>query len=174
MGLNAYVSGNYAKAEEYFRKLEQSEPNSIRVLRNLGVILLAQGKGKEAERYLLKEEKLYGPSFYRHAALADLAYATGNRKDAARRYQRALKDPECAEGGKRFICVHSSKSASQYAKMNRPLPRREKLWSYFIMQRNCGNKAPMKKQYRHSLNPFLSMTLIGLRSTMLLRSISIC
>jgi len=101
-GLNAYVSGDYKKAEKWFRKLEVSEPNSIRVLRNLGVILLAQGRPKEAERYLTKEEKIYGPSFYRHAALADLAYAIGNRKEAAKRYKSALNDSECEEGGKAF------------------------------------------------------------------------
>ena len=101
-GLNAYIAGYYAKAERWFRKLEQSEPDSIRVLRNLGVILLAQGRSEEAERYLLKEEKLYGSSFYRHSALADLAYATGKRKEAERRYRKALQEPECAEGGKAF------------------------------------------------------------------------
>ncbi len=37
-GLNAYIAGDYQKAERWFRKLEQSEPTSIRVLRNLGVI----------------------------------------------------------------------------------------------------------------------------------------
>ena len=101
-GLNAYIAGNYAKAEHWFRKLEQAEPDSIRVLRNLGVILLAQGRSEEAELYLLREEKLYGPSFHRHSALADLAYATGKRKEAERRYRKALQEPECAEGGKAF------------------------------------------------------------------------
>jgi len=98
-GLNAYVAGDYKRAERWFRKLEQAEPTSIRVLRNLGVILLAEGRAEEAERYLLREEKLYGASFYRHSALADLAYATGKRKEAARRYRLALQEPECAEGG---------------------------------------------------------------------------
>jgi Flp pilus assembly protein TadD len=101
-GLNAYIAGDYQKAERWFRKLEQSEPTSIRVLRNLGVILLAKGRSEEAERYLLREEKLYGASFYRHSALADLTYATGKRKEAARRYRLALREPECAEGGKMY------------------------------------------------------------------------
>ena len=102
MGLNAYVAGDYKKAEDWFRKLERSEPDSIRVLRNLGVVLLAQGKGEEAERYLLKEEKLYGASFDRHAALADLAYSIGKREQAVVRYARALGEPECALGGKAY------------------------------------------------------------------------
>jgi Flp pilus assembly protein TadD len=101
-GLNAYIAGDYQKAERWFRKLEQSEPTSIRVLRNLGVILLAEGRSGEAERYLLREEKLYGASFYRHSALADLTYAIGKRKEAARRYRLALQEPECAEGGVAF------------------------------------------------------------------------
>ena len=99
-GLNAYVSGDYAKAEKWFRKLEMREPDSISVLRNLGVILMARGDAEGAERYLLKEEKLYGRSFHRHAALADIAYARGKRKEAEKRYTLALAEPECAPGGK--------------------------------------------------------------------------
>lgn len=99
-GLNAYISGDYEKAEKWFRKLEIKEPNSIGVLRNLGVILMAKGDAEGAERYLLKEEKLYGRTFHRHSALADLAYAMGKRKEAERRYALALNEPECAPGGK--------------------------------------------------------------------------
>ena len=99
-GLNAYVSGNYEKAEKWFRKLEAKEPDSLSVLRNLGVILMARGDADGAERYLLKEEKLYGRSFHRHAALADIAYARGKRREAEKRYSLALQEPECAPGGK--------------------------------------------------------------------------
>jgi tetratricopeptide (TPR) repeat protein len=99
-GLNAYVSGDYDKAERWFRKLEAREPESISVLRNLGVILMAKGDAEGAERYLLREEKLYGRSFHRHAALADIAYARGKRKEAEKRYALALAEPECAPGGK--------------------------------------------------------------------------
>jgi tetratricopeptide (TPR) repeat protein len=100
LGFNAYVSGDYGKAEKWFRKMERAEPNSINVLRNLGVILMAKGDGEGAERYLLKEEKLYGPSFNRHTALADVAYARGKRKEAEKRYSLALAEPDCAPGGK--------------------------------------------------------------------------
>ncbi len=99
-GLNAFVSGDYAKAEKWFRRLEAREPDSISVLRNLGVTLLARGNAEAAERYILKEEKLYGRSFHRHAALADLAYARGKRKEAGRRYSLALLEPECQPGGR--------------------------------------------------------------------------
>jgi len=99
LGLNAYVQGDYEKALKWFHKLEESERDSIRVLRNLGVILLASGDADGAKTYLLREEKLYGPSYHRHSALADLAYAAGDRKEAARRYGLALAEPEAAAGG---------------------------------------------------------------------------
>lgn len=99
LGLNAYVQGDYPRALKWFRRLEGSEPDSIRVLRNLGVILLASGDAGGAKSYLLREEKLYGPSYHRHSALADLAYAVGDRKEAARRYALALGEPEASVGG---------------------------------------------------------------------------
>jgi len=99
-GLNAYVQGDLARAEKWFRRLEAREPDSIRVLRNLGVIRLAQGDTAGALRYLKREEALYGASFHRHAALADLAYSSGDRKEAGRRYALALAEPEAAPGGR--------------------------------------------------------------------------
>lgn len=98
-GLNAYARGDYDNAERWFRKLEKAEPDSLRVLRNLGVILLAKGDADGAESYIKREEKLFGQSFHRHAALADLAYARGNREQAEKRYRLALEEPECAPGG---------------------------------------------------------------------------
>jgi tetratricopeptide (TPR) repeat protein len=98
-GLSAFAAGNYDRAEGYFRKLEQKDPNSMSVLRNLGLILMAKGDAEGAEAYLLREEKLYGKSFHRHAALADIAYARGRRREAEKRYRLALGEAESASGG---------------------------------------------------------------------------
>jgi tetratricopeptide (TPR) repeat protein len=98
LALNAYVLGDYPRALRWLRLLESKEGDSIRVLRNLGVVLLASGEVKAAEACLRKEEALYGPSFHRHAALADLAYSQGDRAEAARRYALALAEPEAKEG----------------------------------------------------------------------------
>ena len=98
-GLNAYALGDLTKAEKWFRRLEAREPDSLSALRNIGVILLAKGDAEGASQYLLKEEKRYGRTFQRHAALADLAYARGKRAEAAKRYALALAEPECAPGG---------------------------------------------------------------------------
>lgn len=97
LGMNAYALGDYERAEKWFRKLERKEPDSLRTLRNLGVILLARGDFSGAERYLKREERLYGESYQRHRALADLAYSAGNREAAAARYSAALSCPEAGE-----------------------------------------------------------------------------
>jgi tetratricopeptide (TPR) repeat protein len=99
-GLNAYIQGDSEKALAWFRRLERAEPESIRVLRNIGVILLSSGDAQGAERYLRREEELYGESFHRHSALADIAYALGRRDEAAGRYAAALADPEAAPTGR--------------------------------------------------------------------------
>lgn len=100
-GLNAYALGKYELAETWFRRLEKSEGESNRVLRNLGVILMARGNLADAARYLAREEELYGESYQRHRALADLQYASSNREEAGIRYMAALAEreadqlPEC-------------------------------------------------------------------------------
>ncbi|MDD3981129.1 MAG: hypothetical protein RBT72_01450 [Spirochaetia bacterium] len=99
LGLSAFAAGDYGKAERYFRKLEEKDPNSLSVLRNLGLILMAKGDAEGAEAYLSREERLYGRSFHRHAALADIAYARGRRKEAEKRYRLALAEPEAGAAG---------------------------------------------------------------------------
>ncbi len=96
-GLNAYAIGRFDLAEKWFRRLEKVEGDSIRVLRNLGVIALARGDVKKAEAYLRREEKLYGASYRRHRSLADLCYTSLTREEAAVRYAAALADGEAAE-----------------------------------------------------------------------------
>ncbi len=96
-GLNAYATGRFDLAEKWFRRLEKAEGESIRVLRNLGVIALARGDVKTAEKYLRREEKLFGASYRRHRSLADLCYTSLTREEASQRYAAALADEEAKE-----------------------------------------------------------------------------
>ncbi len=96
-GLNAYAIGRFDLAEKWFRRLEKVEGETLRVLRNLGVIALARGDVKTAEAYLRREEKLYGASYRRNRSLADLCYTSLTREEAASRYAAALADGEAAE-----------------------------------------------------------------------------
>jgi len=99
MGLNCYVSGNYAAAEHWLRKLEKREGQTLRVLRGFSLVALARGDAEEAGRCLRLQEKLFGPSLHSSCALGDIAYATGRREEALKRYRAALACPE-ADGAK--------------------------------------------------------------------------
>jgi tetratricopeptide (TPR) repeat protein len=106
LGMNAYALGDYGRAEKWLRRLEKREPDSMRVLRNLAVVLLARGDFAGAERYLLREEALYGATYGRHRALADQAYSAGRREEASARYSAALAAPEASrapEPERRFL-----------------------------------------------------------------------
>ncbi len=91
MGLNAYALGDYDKAERWMARLSRSEGESMRVLRNLGVVRMARGDFAGARRYLEREERLYGETPERHRVLGDLAYAAGVRDEAVKRYASARK-----------------------------------------------------------------------------------
>lgn len=104
--LNAYALGRNDRAISWLRRLETREGESTRVLRNLGVALLAAGETDEAERYLLREEELHGETYQRHRALADLYYCAGKREKALGRYAAAIEttgatDDGCAQGLRR-------------------------------------------------------------------------
>ena len=86
-GLNAYISGDYDKAERWFRKLEAKEPESIAALRNLGVILMAKGDADGAERYILKEEKIYAAP----STATPLSPTSPTRGASARRRRSATR-----------------------------------------------------------------------------------
>lgn len=92
--INAYATGEFEKAERWLRRIENAEGESARVLRNRGVVALADGRMEEARLLFLREEELYGESYYRHLALADLAWAEAQGEEAARRYAAALADDD--------------------------------------------------------------------------------
>ncbi|MBU1039985.1 MAG: tetratricopeptide repeat protein [Proteobacteria bacterium] len=93
--LNAYTVGDYAKAEQLFSALRAREGETQRVLRNLGLIRMAQGDLAAAEAYFAREVEAFGPTPDRLQALADVAYLSGDRAKAAQRLREALKDPGC-------------------------------------------------------------------------------
>jgi len=93
--LNAYVLGDYAKAERLFLKLRAKQGDTQLVLRNLGLVRMAQGDLAGAESYFLHELERFGPAPDRLQALADVAYLSGDRQKAARRIKDVLEDPGC-------------------------------------------------------------------------------
>jgi tetratricopeptide (TPR) repeat protein len=100
--LNNLITQKYAKAEEYFRKIQAVEPNKFGLGHNLALVCLAQERYEEAERYFLNELARYGDTFVRFKSLGDLYYIWGRREKCGNYYGKALALCE-HEGDKRQL-----------------------------------------------------------------------
>ncbi|MCM0754441.1 tetratricopeptide repeat protein [Desulfovibrio aminophilus] len=109
LGLNAYMTGDYPRAERHFQAIARAEGESQRALRNLGLVRMALGDHAEAERLFARELELYGVTPSRLQALADAAYLSGDREKALRRVADALAHPDCPNRAllelRRRVCV---------------------------------------------------------------------
>ena len=88
--LNCLVTQKYAKAEEFFRKIQAVEPNRFGLGHNLALAYLAQEKFEEAEKYFLNEIQRYGETFVRFKSLGDMYYIWGKREKCSEYYALAL------------------------------------------------------------------------------------
>ncbi|GAB1484627.1 hypothetical protein MASR2M78_34450 [Treponema sp.] len=89
--LNAYVVGDYAKAERGFAAMLRRGGMRLGVRHNLALARLALKDYVGAEKCFLGELEDYGESFSRLRALADLYYAWGKSDQAEQYYTEALK-----------------------------------------------------------------------------------
>ncbi|MDY0307486.1 MAG: tetratricopeptide repeat protein [Desulfovibrio aminophilus] len=109
LGLNAYMTGDYPRAERHFQAIARAEGESQRALRNLGLVRMALGDLAGAERLFARELELYGVTPSRLQALADAAYLSGDREKALRRVADALAHPDCPNRAllelRRRICI---------------------------------------------------------------------
>jgi tetratricopeptide (TPR) repeat protein len=88
--LNNFVTGQYARAEEFFRKIQAEEPYRFGLGHKLGLVCLAQQRYDEAEKYFLNEIERYGDTFMRFKSLGDLYYMWGKREPCKDYYSRSL------------------------------------------------------------------------------------
>jgi tetratricopeptide (TPR) repeat protein len=95
--LNNLVMQKYAKAEEYFRKIQALEPDRFGLGHNLALVCLAQERYAEAEKYFLNELERYGDTFVRFKSLGDLYYIWNRREPCREYYGKALP-----------LCVHEA------------------------------------------------------------------
>jgi len=89
---NSLVSNNYAKAEAYFRKLYELQPNVQGHAFNLAVSLMGLKRFSEAESLFLEDIEQFGSTFSRCRSLGDLHYLWGNPEKTAHWYKKALKE----------------------------------------------------------------------------------
>ncbi|MDQ2082730.1 tetratricopeptide repeat protein [Xanthobacteraceae bacterium Astr-EGSB] len=95
--LSALAHGDYAKAELALGHLQRWEGRTRRVMHNLAVVRMGQGRFAEAEALFEQQIEDYGDNPDLLRALAETAYLAGDRAHAARRIEAALAEPECPE-----------------------------------------------------------------------------
>jgi tetratricopeptide (TPR) repeat protein len=100
--MNNFVLGRYAKAEEFFRKIQAVQPNKFALGHNLGLVCLAQERYEEAEGFFLRELELYGETYIRFKSLGDMYYIWGKREKCSEYYSKSLSLCE-HEGDRRLI-----------------------------------------------------------------------
>ncbi len=91
-GMNALALGDYAKAEQIFRRLLEEGRDEQGIRHNIAVCLTAQKRFSEAEPFFLEELEHYGACFSRHVALGDMYYLWGKRRQSLRFYTLSLQD----------------------------------------------------------------------------------
>ncbi len=89
--LNNFIVGRYAKAEEYFRKIQSVRPNKSGIGHYIGLVCLAQDRFEEAEQEFKRELDQFGDTFIRLKTLGDLYYMWGKRVECSKYYQHALE-----------------------------------------------------------------------------------
>ncbi len=92
--LNAFVTGDYERAENYFLQLKNDNPDRIGVDHNMGLVKLGRRQYAEAEAYFLRDCELFGNSCLRSRTLGDLYYIWGSREKTSKWYSAALKQSE--------------------------------------------------------------------------------
>ncbi len=92
MAFNSLVSGDYQKAEKYFRRIHRYKSSDGGFEYNMGLIKLAQCDFEEAEVFFKKDLDLYGESFNRSRVMGDLYYIWGQRDKAGDWYKKSIAD----------------------------------------------------------------------------------
>ena len=100
--MNNFVMGRYAKAEEYFRKIKEVQPNKFALGHNIGLVCLAQERYEEAADAFLLELEKYGETYIRFKSLGDTYYIWGKRDKCSEFYSKALELCE-HEGDRKLI-----------------------------------------------------------------------
>jgi tetratricopeptide (TPR) repeat protein len=136
--------GRYAKAEEYFRKVQEIQPNKFGLGHNIGLVCLAQDRFEEAEAAFLNEIERYGETFPRNKTLGDLYYMWGKREECKRFYEKSLSECE-HPGDKKLISKRIEYCANEDS-------FRKAMDSYAELKR--GNKLMAEKDYDGAYEAF--------------------
>ncbi|MFQ3619373.1 MAG: tetratricopeptide repeat protein [Spirochaetales bacterium] len=144
LALNHFVMGKYEKAEEYFRKIQEVQPNKMGIGHNIGLVCLAQERYEEAEKEFLKELNRYGETYIRLKTLGDLYYLWGRREECYKYYTAAL--PLCEQEPDRKLLEKRIAYASDAATFTKAMD------SYRALKK--GNAFMAEKSFESSYQEF--------------------
>jgi tetratricopeptide (TPR) repeat protein len=89
-GKAQFTHGNYAEAEKIYRQILQKQPNNLRMLTNLGVVLIRTGKYKLAEEFFRKAMTIAPESGLTHCSMGVVYYQEGKYDEAVNELTKAL------------------------------------------------------------------------------------
>lgn len=89
VAFKSYTLSKFAKADRYFRKILELEPNRIGTCYNLGMVNYSLGNFNEAEKYVARERARIGDTYEICRALGDIYWQKKDRESAHRFFKMA-------------------------------------------------------------------------------------
>lgn len=80
VAFKSYTLSKFAKADRYFRKILELEPNRIGTCYNLGMVNYSLGNFNEAEKYVARERARIGDTYEICRALGDIYWQKKDRR----------------------------------------------------------------------------------------------
>ncbi len=87
----AWEMRDWARAEQHYRKLIETDPNWVNAQNRLGYIAMAQGKFKEAEEAFLKYHYIAPDQANPHDSMGELMTLLGRYPEAKTAFEKALE-----------------------------------------------------------------------------------
>lgn len=117
--LNALATGDYIKAEKYFKKVMAMNPDKNGIHYNCAVAMIGSGNINEAETLLQKEIEISGEHFNILKTIAELYYNSGQREKALHYLKKTLK--KCPDENESAILKNKIKNSSDEKTYNKCL-----------------------------------------------------
>jgi len=104
VAFRCYNLSKFEKAEHYFRKILEIEPDRIGIAYNLGAVCFAMGNLEEAEKLLSEERQRSGNNYEICKSLAEIGWLKEDRHSALTHLKSTLGHAE-ADCDKKFISM---------------------------------------------------------------------
>jgi tetratricopeptide (TPR) repeat protein len=144
LALNSFVSGNFKKAEKYFFKIIEYDPESDKMKYNLGLAQLAQKKYQQAEENFKYVIVQYGENYENLKTLGDFYYIWGKPGLAEKYYLKALN--LCQNPKDKNLLLKRKKKCQSKGQFNKVLDAHQNF--------ELGTQLLKKKEYELSLEAF--------------------